>query len=147
MRKTLNIITIVLDVILILILGAVKINHYIEADYVDFSDFDIYRLLFLIWIPISMAITISPMLTQIGMLVFVKKGKQVLACLLPVWCLVGDGVFEVISLIGGTMTLSEEWLDTSLTIIKLLLLFIVPMILSVITLIMEKSENKKKAQA
>lgn len=143
MRKILNIITIVMDVILILILGAVKINHYIESDYVDFSDFDIYRLLFLVWIPISLIITISPMLTQIGMLLFVKKGKQALACLLPILSLIGDGVFEVISLIGGTMTLSEEWIDTSLTIITILAFFIIPLILSAITLILEKSAAKK----
>lgn len=41
------------------------------------------------------------------------------------------------------MTLSEEWIETSLTVIKILAFFIITLILSAVTAIIEKRATKK----
>lgn len=79
MRKTLNIITIILNAILIVFFCVVKLNYYNEQGRlggVNSSSFDI------IWIPASILITVLPMLAQTAVIAFVKFKKQLS---LPSW--------------------------------------------------------------
>ena len=82
-------------------------------------------------------------------LLFVKFRKQLFALLFPFFALCGDLGFEVVSMIGGTMTLDGEWMDTAVLIAECLLIFNVPLILSLAALIVNgaflRREKRKKA--
>lgn len=149
--KVLNILTIVLDVLLIILLSAVKTDYYINDNKLSGGGIDFYDVLWICWIPLSFLITLSPMITQVIILLFVKFKKQLFALLFPFFALCGDLGFEVVSMIGGTMTLDGEWMDTAVLIAECLLLFNVPLILSLAALIvngafLSKEKRKKSAE-
>jgi hypothetical protein len=146
--KVLNILTIVLDVLLIILLSAVKADYYISDNKLS-GGIDFYDVLWICWIPLSFLITLSPMITQVIILLFVRFKKQLFALLFPFFTLCGDLGFEVVSMIGGTMTLDGEWMDTAVLIAECLLLFNVPLILSLAALIVNgaflRKEKREKA--
>ena len=70
MTKVFNIIIVILDVLLIALLSVIKISYYIDIDMYRF-DTAFNTGYALIWTPISMLITLSPMLAQIIIIAFV----------------------------------------------------------------------------
>ena len=146
--KVLNIITIVLDVLLIILLSAVKADYYINDNELSGGGIGFYDVLWICWIPLSFLITLSPMIAQVIILLFLKFKKQLFALLLPLFALCGDLCFEVVSMIGGTMTLDGEWMDAAVLIAECLLIFNVPLILSLVALIVNgaflRKEKRKK---
>ena len=144
MTKVFNIIIVILDVLLIALLSVIKISYYIDIDMYRF-DTAFNTGYALIWTPVSMLITLSPMLAQIIIIAFVKKMKGMFSFLGLLFFLVGDYFFEILSVIGGTMCLSEDWIDTSVTIMGCLLISIIPLALSLTNWILEA--RKKKAQS
>ena len=140
--KTLNIITLVLDVAMIVLCCVLKIGYYIDDSKVS-SPANIYDMLWFAWIPFSMLRTLCPMISQMIFILFVKTKKQLFALLVPLYCVFGSIVFEVISLIGGTMSLDKDWTDIALTMIKCMLLFFIPVLFSVVALILNSIANRK----
>ena len=140
MTKVFNIIIVILDVLLIALLSVIKISYYLDIDMYRF-DTAFNTGYALIWTPISM---LSPMLAQIIIIAFVKKRKGMFAFFGMLFFLAGDYFFEILSVIGGTMCLSEDWIDTSVTIMGCLLISIIPLALSLTNWIIEA--RKKKAQ-
>lgn len=142
MRKVLNIIVIILDVLLIALLCFIKIGYYIDVNAFKFDN--IYDIGYcVLWVPISMLITLSPMLTQIAIIAFVKFKKQLFSFLGLLYCLIGDYVFEFISVLGGTMCLSDKWITVSVTIMKALILTLIPFIVSLAAFIVDTVKNKR----
>ena len=102
-------------------------------------------MLWIGWIPVSILITLSPMLSQLAIYIFVKTRKEVFAFFAPLFMLIGDFVFEIISFLGSGMSLDREWTDISLTIMKCLCLFGIPLVLSLISFILSLKVRKKNA--
>ena len=86
--RVLNIVTIILDALLLAVCAVVKLNYYITEPKFSSSGPNIYDVIWIGWMVISILITLSPMLTRIIVLCFVKYKKQLLALLIPlfVWC-------------------------------------------------------------
>ena len=143
MTKVFNIIIVILDVLLIALLSVIKISYYIDIDVYRF-DTAFNTGYALIWTPISMLITLSPMLAQIIIIAFVKKRKGMFAFFGMLFFLAGDYFFEILSVIGGTMCLSEDWIDTSVTIMGCLLISIIPLALSLPTGSSRRARKKLK---
>jgi len=140
--RVLNIVTIILDALLLAVCAVVKLNYYITEPKFSSSGPNIYDVIWIGWMVISILITLSPMLTRIIVLCFVKYKKQLLALLIPlfVWC--GDLMFEFISMLGGTMCLDDDWIDTAVTLLLCLLLFIIPTVLSFVTWLMSRKKKR-----
>lgn len=145
MRKVLNIMMIVLNVLLIAFYCVIKLNYYYEEGTLGGKNSSAIDI---VWIPISILITVAPMLTQILIIAFLKFKKQLFAFVAPltVWLL--DYCFEVCSLMGAAMCLDDDWGNMAVKMMGLLTLYIVPVVLSLIAFIHDiKQTRKNKAVA
>lgn len=133
-------VTIILDAILAVLCGVLKIIYY-ASGLKDLSG-GFYDLLWFGWMPVSILITLSPMLSQIVILAFMKFKKQLFAFLVPLFVWGGDIMFEIISMIGATMSLDDDWIDISVTMLKCLALFMIPLLLSLISFILSLKKKK-----
>lgn len=141
MRKTLNIISIILNAILIVFFCVVKLNYYNEQGRlggVNSSSFDI------IWIPASILITVLPMLAQTAVIAFVKFKKQLFSFVTAITLWILDLCFEVVSLFGAASCLDDDWVDMALKMLGLLMLFAVPVALSLAAFIIDLKQTRKK---
>lgn len=144
--RVLNIINIILDILIVVLLTVLKVNYYISNTKFSSSGFNAFDLIWIGWIPVSILITLSPMLSQLASYIFVKKRKEAFAFFAPLYFLIGDYVFEFISLIGSAMSLDREWTDIAMTMMKCLCLFGIPLVLSLISFILSLKESKNNAQ-
>lgn len=135
-----RVVTIILDAVLALLCIVLKISYYASGSKDSSGGF--FDLLWFGWIPVSILITLSPMLTQIAILAFLKFKKQLFAFVVPLFVWAGDIMFEIISMLGATMCLDDEWLDISVTMLKCLALFIIPAVLSLISFIVSLKKKK-----
>ena len=140
MRKALNIIIVILDVLLLVFLAAVKIDYYVSDRNMDMLDISIYDI---VWIPISMLITLFPMICQVGLILFLKFKKQLFAFVGGLFFWAGDLIFEFISLLGAAMCLDDKWGDMAMKMMGLLMLFLIPLGLSFIAFIVETVKDKR----
>lgn len=135
-----RVVIIILDAILAVLCSVLKIIYYASgAKDLSGSFFD---LLWFGWIPVSILITLSPMLAQIAVLAFIKFKKQLFAFLIPLFVWGGDIMFEIISMLGATMCLDDDWMDISVTMLKCLVLFIIPLVLSLILFLLSLKKKK-----
>ena len=141
MRKVLNIIIFILDLLLIALYGVLKIDYYINVKKVGMDGLSIYDI---IWIPVSLLITFSPLLVQMGLILFLKVRKQLAAFIIPSMFLVGNMFFEFFSWMGSAMCLDDRWTEMAEIMMASLLLFGVPLILALIGMIAEIRAGKKK---
>ena len=141
MRKILNIIIVLLDILLIAFYVCLKLDYYSSVRKIDFSDLSIFDI---IWIPVSILITVMPMLVQAGLILFMKERKQLFACLIPLVLIIGDFAFEFISMLGAAMNLDNRWSEMAEKMFACLFLFAVPMILAAISAIAEAKKRKSE---
>ncbi len=144
MRKALNIVMIVLNALLIAFYTIVKLAYYNDQGELGGKNSSVYGT---IWIPISILITVLPMLAQIAVIAFLKFKKQLFAFVAPLALWFFDYCFEVVSLLGAAACLDDEWGEMALKMMGLLTIFIVLVVLSLIAFIVDIKQTRKKKLA
>lgn len=144
MRKALNIVMLVLNAVLIAFYTIVKLAYYNDQGELGGRNSSVYGA---VWIPISILITVLPMLSQIVVIAFLKFKKQLFAFVVPLALWFFDYCFEVVSLLGAAACLDDEWGEMAVKMMGLLTLYIVPVVISLIAFIVDIKQKRKKKLA
>ena len=132
MKKILYVIVVILDII---ISGMIILR---KAEYYDIKInqqfFGHSVLIGIIWIGLSIIISLLPYLSQIFIAAgsLMNKQSSVMVFLLPLCFFIANEVFEFVSMLGGAASLDDKWCQIAEDMIRLQVYAIIPIILSVI---------------
>ena len=139
MKKTLKILIILADILLIAFFAVMKIQYYSE------SGLGASPALALSWSALSMLITLLPMLTQIAFLLFYKDERYDAAFFVPLFLWLGEYVFEFTSLLGSAVCLDKRWTGMAERMMSCFLFFLIPLVLSLILHLCAKKKVPERA--
>lgn len=130
MSKTLKYAVISLDVVLAIIVIYFKLNYYLNNKGIGPGQYFHNTLEATIWILISLLISLSPLIAQ-GILININTTSSAVSSGI---LLIGIFCFEGLSMLGSAMTLDDNWMYICTTMLKIQLLYLIPVILNIVLL-------------